>query len=47
MTEGMRKLLQEGRCDMVTKDINKVICKDEEIKMLNMRNRRKMDPENC
>merc|ERR1711867_166108 len=36
MTEGMRKLLQEGRCDMVTKDINKVICKDEEIKMLNM-----------
>ena len=32
MTEGMRNLLKEGACDMVSKDINKVICHKEEIK---------------
>ena len=40
MTEGLRKLLKEGKCEMVTKDINKVICENEEIKMLNIRNRK-------
>ena len=40
MTEGMRNLLKEGACDMVSKDINKVICHNEEIKMLNIRNRK-------
>ena len=39
MTEGVRKLLQEGKCDMVKENINKVICEQEEIKMLNIRNR--------
>ena len=39
-TEGMRNLLKEGTCDMVPKDINKVICHNEEIKMLNIRNRK-------
>ena len=41
MTEGLRKLLKEGKCEMVKEDINKVICKNEEIKMLNIRNRKK------
>ena len=40
MTEGMRSLLKEGKCDMVSNDINKVICHNEEIKMLNIRNRK-------
>jgi len=40
MTEGMRNLLKEGICDMVSKDINKVICHKEEIKMLKIRNRK-------
>merc|ERR1712041_39115 len=39
MAEGVRKLLQEGKCDMVKENINKVICEQEEIKMLNIRNR--------
>jgi len=41
MTEGLRKLLKEGKCEMVKEDINKVICENEEIKMLNIRNRKK------
>merc|ERR1711867_375270 len=41
MTEGLRKLLNEGKCEMVKEDINKVICENEEIKMLNIRNRKK------
>merc|ERR1712240_882933 len=40
MTEGMRNLLKEGTCDMVSEDINKVICQNDEIKMLNIRNRK-------
>jgi len=47
MTEGMRKLLKEGKCDMVSNDINKVICQNEEIKMLNIRNRKNGGPDNC
>merc|ERR1712030_210960 len=39
MTEGVRKLLKEGKCEMITENINKVICEQEEIKMLNIRNR--------
>merc|ERR1712240_1007376 len=30
MTEGMRNLLKQGACDMVLKDINKVICQNNE-----------------
>ena len=41
MTEGLRQLLKEGKCEMVKEDINKVICENEEIKMLNIRNRKK------
>ena len=41
MAEGLRKLLKEGKCEMVKEDINKVICENEEIKMLNIRNRKK------
>ncbi len=41
ITEGLRKLLKEGKCEMVKEDINKVICENEEIKMLNIRNRKK------
>merc|ERR1711867_332879 len=40
MAEGLRKLLKEGKCEMVTKDINKVICEKEEIKMMNITNRK-------
>ena len=45
MTEGVRNLLKNGKCDMVSEDTNKVICHNEEIKMLNIRNRKQGRPE--
>merc|ERR1712115_289252 len=40
MTDGIRNLLKTRRCDMVSEDINKVVCHNDEIKMLNIRNKR-------
>ena len=45
MTEGVRNLLKNGKCEMVPEDINKVVCQNEEIKMLNIRNRKQSRPE--
>ena len=45
MTEGVRNLLKNGKCDMVSEDINKVICHNEEIKMINIWNRKNGRPE--
>ena len=45
MTDGVRKLLKSGTCDMVSEDINKVVCHNEEIKMINIRNRGRGKPE--
>merc|ERR1712002_1143013 len=47
MTEGLRKLLKEGKCEMVTKDINKVFCENKEIIMLNIRKRKNGGSGNC
>ena len=41
MTDGIRNLLKNGICDMVQEDTNKVICQDDEIKMINIRNRKR------
>ena len=45
MTEGVRNLLKNGKCEMVSEDINKVVCQNEEIKMINIRNRGRGKPE--
>ncbi len=45
MTEGVRNLLKNGKCEMVPEDINKVVCPNEEIKMINIRNRGRGKPE--
>ena len=45
MTDGIRNLLKHGICDMVQEDTNKVICQDDEIKMINIRNRKRGKPE--
>merc|ERR1712115_242746 len=45
MTEGVRNLLKKGKCELVSGDINKVVCQNEEIKMLNIRNRKRNRPE--
>merc|ERR1712240_535586 len=41
MMEGMRNLLKQGTCNLVPQDINKVICQNDKIKMLNIRNRKR------
>ena len=41
MADGLRKLLQSGQCKIKKEEINKVIYENEEIKMLNIRNRKK------
>ena len=45
MTEGVRNLLKKGKCELVSEDINKVVCQDGEVKMLNIRNRKQNRPE--
>ena len=45
MTEGVRNLLKKGKCELVSQDINKVVCQDGEVKMLNIRNRKRNRPE--
>ncbi len=40
MTDGIRNLLKHRIGDMVQEDTNKVICQDDEIKMINIRNRK-------
>ena len=43
MAEGFRQLLKEGKCEMVKEEVNKVVCENGEIKMLNIRNRKKKE----
>ena len=46
MAEGLRNLLKEGKCMIAGQDINKVVCQNEEIRMLNIGNRMKKE-EKC
>ena len=39
MAEGLRKLLKEGKCEIVKEEVNKVVCENEKIKLFNIRNR--------
>ena len=43
MADGLRKLLKSGKCKITKKEVNKVVCENEEIKMLNIRNRKKKE----
>merc|ERR1712240_340028 len=43
MAEGLRNLLKEGKCMIASREINKVVCQNEEIRMLNIRNRKKKE----
>ena len=43
MAEGLRNLLKEGKCMIVSQEINKVVCQNEEIRMLNIRNWKKKE----
>ena len=43
MADGLRELLKTGRCEIAKEEVNKVVCEKEEIKMLNIRNRKKKE----
>ena len=39
MAEGVRNLLNIGKCDIRKEEVNKVVCENKEIRMKNIRNR--------
>ena len=41
MTDGLRRLLKTGKCEMEKEEVNKVVYEREEVKMKNIRNRKK------
>merc|ERR1712112_577423 len=43
MADGLRKVLREGICNLKNEELNKVVCENEEIRMLNIRNRKKKE----
>merc|ERR1712121_594139 len=43
MADGLRRLLKDGVCDLKNEELNKVVCESEEIRMLNIRNRKKKE----
>ena len=43
MADGLRKLLQSGKCEIRKEEINKVVYENEEVKMLNIRSRKKRE----
>ena len=45
MAEGLRKLLKTGVCEIQKGEVNKVVYEKEEIRMLNIRNRKKVEEE--
>ena len=45
MADGLRRMIQNGKCMMDKKEVNKIVYEKEEIKMLNIRNRKKEEGE--
>ena len=45
MAEGLRKMMQTGVCEMKKEEVNKVVYDKEEIRMVNIRNRKKNEEE--
>merc|ERR1712240_556846 len=43
MAEGLRNLLKAGKCLITKQEVNKVVCQNEEIKMLNIWNWKKKE----
>merc|ERR1712112_277306 len=41
--DGLRRLLKDGVCNLKNEELNKVVCESEEIRMLNIRNRKKKE----
>merc|ERR1712138_340526 len=45
MAEGLRKIMQTGVCEMKKEEVSKVVYDKEEIRMVNIRNRKKNEEE--
>ena len=45
IAKGLRKLMRTGVCELQKKEVNKVVCERDEVRMLNIRNRKKIDEE--
>ena len=45
MPEGLKMLMKTGKCMIKKGDVNKVICENDEIRMVNIRNRKKEESE--
>ena len=43
IAEGLRNLLKEEKCKIAGQEINKVVCQNEETRMLYIRNRKKKE----
>ena len=43
MAEGLRRMLKEGVCNLKKEEVNKVVYEKEEIRMMNIRNRKKKE----
>ena len=45
MVEGVRELMKTGVCGLQKKEVNKVVCERDEVRMVNIRNRKKEENE--
>ena len=43
MAEGLRNLLKTGKCEIEKEEVNKVVYENNEVKMMNIRNRKKQE----
>ena len=43
MAEGLRKMMKTGVCELKKDEVNKVVYENEEVKMLNIRNRKRSE----
>ena len=43
MAEGLRKMMKTGVCELKNDEVNKVVYENDEVKMLNIRNRKRSE----
>ena len=43
MAEGLRKMMKKGVCELKKDEVNKVVYENDEVKMVNIRNRKRQE----
>ena len=43
MAEGLRKMMKTGVCELKKEEVNKVVYENDEVKMVNIRNRKRKE----